>query len=121
MAAETNLFSHVFPGHKDGELGKAFLVKLNIDGSTCTASIIGDNWLITAAHCVEQIYLNLLNTGYKKETNYGDPELNLFDFPHLLDSYTVSTILFIQMQYCNKCNKVVRIRFIRFQYSFLQI
>ena len=89
----------VFAGQNAGELGKAFLVKLDIDGSTCTASIIGDNWLITAAHCVEQVYLNLRNTGYEKKTKHDDPELNLFDFPHLLDSYTVSPMLNIQLKY----------------------
>ena len=79
-------------GDDGGELGKAFLVRLSLNGGTCTASIIGDNWLLTAAHCVEELYNEVLKLGRIKKTQHGDPLIHIFDVHHQQESYVVSII-----------------------------
>ena len=79
-------------GEDDGELGKAFLVRLSINGGTCTAAIIGDNWVLTAAHCVEELYNDVVKLGRTQKTMYGDPVIHIFDVHHQQESYFVSMI-----------------------------
>ena len=75
-----------------GELGKAFLVRLSINGGTCTAAIISDNFILTAAHCVEELYKDVVKLGRMKKTMHGDPIIHIFDVHHQQESYFVSMI-----------------------------
>ena len=79
-------------GEGVGELGKAFLVRLSINGDTCTAAIIGDNWILTAAHCVEELYNDVVKLGRMKRTMHGDPAIHIFDVHRQQESYFVSII-----------------------------
>jgi hypothetical protein len=79
-------------GEDEGELGKAFLVRLSLNGGTCTAAIIGDNWILTAAHCVEELYNDVLKLGRVEKTKYDDPLIHIFDVYHQQVSYFVSII-----------------------------
>jgi len=51
-------------------LSEAFLVKVQ----SCTAILIADNWLLSAAHCFSE---DVLNSGLSNTTQYGDSELDL--------------------------------------------
>ena len=74
----------------DGDLGKAFLVRLSLRGSTCTASIIGDNWLITAGHCIEDLFRQGDKYDITRRTKYGDNQVYISDSPYHTDEYYVS-------------------------------
>ena len=77
-------------GANDGELGRAFLVRLSLRGSTCTASIIGDNWLLTAGHCVESLFIASDKYGITRKTKYGDRQVYISESPYDPESYAVS-------------------------------
>ena len=43
----------------------------------CTASVIGDNWLLTAAHCFESEMYRTYSGAIKSESMFGDAVLDL--------------------------------------------
>ena len=83
-------------GLEDGDLGKAFLVRLSLRGSTCTASIIGDNWLLTAGHCIEDLFIQGGKYDVTRNTSYGDLQVYISDIPDHPDEYYVRYILIIK-------------------------
>ena len=76
--------------NNNGELGKAFLVRLSLRGSTCTASIIGDNWLLTAGHCIEDLFHTGGKYDFARKTKFGDLQVYMSDIPYDEESYFVS-------------------------------
>ena len=67
-------------------LSDAFLIKVQ----SCTAAIIADNWLLSAAHCFSE---DVLNSGLANTTQYGDSELDLRELYFTADYYvSINTI-----------------------------
>ena len=54
-------------------LSDGFIVSVN----HCTASVIGDNWLLTAAHCFENEMYRTYSGAMKSESMFGDAVLDL--------------------------------------------
>ena len=93
-ACSSSWSPNVALGLDEGELGKAFLVRLTLRGSTCTASIIGDNWLLTAGHCIEDLFITGDKYDITRKTKYGDLKVYMTDAPYDEESFAVSRDLF---------------------------
>ena len=63
---------------------------MTLRGSTCTASIIGDNWLLTAGHCIEDLFITGNKYDITRKTKYGDLKVYMTDAPYDEESFAVS-------------------------------
>ena len=52
--------------------------------------VLGDNWLLTAGHCIEDLFIQDGKYDITRKTKYGDLQVYMDDIPYDEESYFVS-------------------------------